>query len=218
MKVHTINLDRRTDRWERCQEIGKQTGLHFVRAQAPEMKGRAWLGCSWSHQLAVYDAKMRGDPYVLVAEDDVEVTRYFTGWVLERMIENADFLELGALYTGTVSFAQEIAKVWPTPLGSIIETDAYMSSQLVCYFARAYDAVLHWPVGWGSDYGKDPAVPSEFHDLMRCSPPIHIRRALTLPFLSIQRSDYSDNCGRVLDLDQNWKDAEQSWQNAVRNL
>lgn len=212
--IRCINLDRRADRWARCEAIGHATpGVEFVRQRAIEIAGRPWIACTLGHQIAVFEAKLRDDPWVIVAEDDIEFTGGFSTERFRALIEAADRLELGALYTGTVSYAQEIVAVH----GGIIETDAYMSSHLTVYFARAYDAVLHWPIGWGSDYGRDPAVHSDAHDRMRTAPPVHIRRALTLPFLSIQREDVTDNVTGKGPSAAHWRDAEGSWASAVQN-
>lgn len=213
LTIHCINLARRTDRWARCQEIGAQYGIEFVRTSTPDMPGRAWIGCAISHQIAVYDAKLREDPYVLVAEDDLEFTTAFSVERFEDLIVEADKIGIEILTTGTVSYAQDVVDVH----GAIVETHAPLSTQLTCYFARGYDKVLRLPIGFGADWGQDPGVPGEHVDRMRMLPSEPMRRAVTLPFLTIQRDDWSDNCGQVLRLADNWKRAEESWRNVTRS-
>lgn len=211
LTVHTINLARRTDRWARCQEIGAQYGIDFVRFPAPEMPGRGWLACSWSHQVCVFEAKMRGDPFVVVAEDDVELMPDFALSDYLRFVERADRIGLDALYAGTVSYPEEVVAVH----AGIVETTTYLSSHLTVYFARGYDAVLALPVGWGSDFGRNPMIGSDPTGRMAMTPPIPMRRGLLVPFAATQRDDFSDNCGQELKLADNWKRAEQAWRNVL---
>jgi hypothetical protein len=211
--VSCINLERRTDRWARCQQIAVETGLTIVRAHAPDMPGRGWVACSWAHQLAVLEAKHRGDEFVIVAEDDFEPSPLFTIEHFQSLIRLANTLGLGALYAGTVSYPEEVVAVHE---GVIVETTTYLSSHLTVYFARAYEAVLHWPCGWGSDFGRNPMIGSDPTGRMAMTPPIFMRRGLCVPFLAIQRDDFSDNCGQELKLADNWKRAEQAWSSAVR--
>lgn len=66
--VYVINLDSRPDRWEHIQSVWKGV-FPLVRIPAVQQTP-GWKGCSLSHIKAVEEAKSRGEPYVLVLEDD----------------------------------------------------------------------------------------------------------------------------------------------------
>lgn len=212
LQIHVINLDRRHDRWARIQEQARDNmGVSFVRQAAIDMPGHPWIACALGHQLAVFDAKLRGDPFVLVAEDDLRPTQWFGR--LRELIRIGDEREFGAIYGGTVSYPDGIVG---DPTSSIVETTTILSSHLTCYYARAYDAVLSWPLGWSSDYNVDPSVPSEHHERMRLLPPIPLKRGICVPFIATQISDWSDTCKRLVSLETHWRDAEEAWLRVAR--
>lgn len=207
MKIHVINLDRRHDRWAAIQEIGRaHMHVTFVRQPAIDLPSHPWIACALGHQLAVYNAKLRNDPYVLVAEDDMRPTTWFGR--LGELIRMGDEQGYGAIYGGTVSFPEEVVG---DPTGSIVETNTILSSHLTCYYARAYDAVLNWPLGWSSDYNRDPSVPGEHADRMRLLPLVGMKRGICVPFIATQISDWSDTCKRMVSLEENWRNAENAW-------
>lgn len=210
MKLYTINLAHRTDRWARCEEIARKHGFELERVPAIETKGRGWIGCALSHQLAVFEARVRNDPYVVVAEDDFEATPLFHE--LRYVIEAGDHLGLDAIYGGTVSFPDGVVAIHPGINRRLIETTTYLSSHLTVYFARAYEKMLSMPFGCGSDWNQNPHGGLPDHAQPLPHPPM--RRGLCWPFLSIQRDDFSDNCQRDLKLANNWRMAEDSWSGA----
>lgn len=218
MKVHAINLEHRTDRWNRLQEIERATpGLHFERVPGIRMPSRrGWIGCTVAHQSAVFEARLRGDPYVIVAEDDLELAPGVDVELLERLVAEGERLEYGALYGGTVSWCGDDWKGAVRAAGRfIIETDFYLSAHLVVYYARSYEAVLRWPYGFGADYNHDTVGTNAAAHLRSLHP---VKRGLVFPFVAIQRDDYSDNCEMPLALAEIWKNAERTWQSAVADV
>ena len=65
---YVINLDRRTDRWTELEQEWKGI-FNLTRVSAVEASP-GWVGCALSHIKVCEDAKARGDPFVLVWEDD----------------------------------------------------------------------------------------------------------------------------------------------------
>lgn len=65
---YVINLDSRTDRWERLQSDWRGV---FQLTRVPAIQETpGWVGCALSHVKVIEEAKQRGDPMVLVWEDD----------------------------------------------------------------------------------------------------------------------------------------------------
>jgi hypothetical protein len=66
--AYVINLDERIDRWQIIQQDWKGA---FPLVRVPAIReSPGWKGCSLSHIKVVEEAKARGEPYVLVWEDD----------------------------------------------------------------------------------------------------------------------------------------------------
>lgn len=222
LTLHAINLPHRTDRAKRLQEIEAAVpGIHFELFPAIKLP-RAWIGCHLSHQAIVFEARLRKEPYVIVVEDDIEFVPGFHYEHLLDKIELADSAAFDCLHGGTVSYADKIGGIFTSvyDIGMhtahpvrIVQTEQYMSTQLVVYFARGYEKYLRLPFGHGIDFNANAvATPPEHY----VEPPDAFKRGLTVPFLAIQRDDFSDNEGRHLKLADAWRDAEQSWKNAIQ--
>ena len=65
---YVINLDKRTDRWTELERAWKGV-FNLTRTHAVEASP-GWVGCALSHIKICEDAKARGDPFILVWEDD----------------------------------------------------------------------------------------------------------------------------------------------------
>jgi hypothetical protein len=65
---YVINLDRSVDRWEALQQDWK--GAFPIQRVSAIEASPGWIGCALSHIKIIEEAKARGDPYVLVWEDD----------------------------------------------------------------------------------------------------------------------------------------------------
>jgi hypothetical protein len=64
-----INLKRRTDRWTRISKQLDDADLPYERVDAIQQKNR-WKSAFLSHKKAIQLSKERGDPWVLLLEDD----------------------------------------------------------------------------------------------------------------------------------------------------
>ena len=97
-KVYLINLDRREDRLQECQDIISKSGLVVERVSAvdgsllkeeelnrafldhiPEHTLRGAHGCVMSHYNVIKQAQEEGLGSILILEDDFELVRDFTG-------------------------------------------------------------------------------------------------------------------------------------------
>ena len=89
-KIYCINLDKRKDRWQKCQEIFKKLNIEVERISAVEghpknikvyhsiLKKRAGLvGCHLSHLKCIKLAKENNFKNVLILEDDIEFDNAF---------------------------------------------------------------------------------------------------------------------------------------------
>ncbi len=117
--IYVINLDKRTDRWDRMTAIFKKTGIKanrvsaidgrkFTKSQKQQMCGPypihlsgPEIGCLLSHLSIVNDAYMRGFNAIWIMEDDVEVLEDPS--IIPSFIENLTRIDKNwdLLYTDT---------------------------------------------------------------------------------------------------------------------
>jgi len=129
----------------------------------------------------VHQAKEKGDPYVLVLEDDVQLknpTTFDVQWlnVLEWLKSHPDSWEI---FNGGPSFWGNYAKVTQIlcPKLKIVSIYGGLSTHFTLYSARAYDKVLSWTPE------KKPIDVFLFENFKCVS---------VAPLLAIQKEDYSD--------------------------
>jgi len=72
-EVFLINLDRRTDRLQIISAACERAEITFNRLSAAEFTP-GWVGCGLSHQIIVTAAAQMKLPWVLILEDDAEIT------------------------------------------------------------------------------------------------------------------------------------------------
>jgi glycosyl transferase family 25 len=104
-KIYCINLDRRPDRWARCQEIFKQHDLKVERA--PAIDGKTLLGGSLPlgalgvlrSNLALLEGAKRDKSWAIcIFEDDIELDDDFNekfSKYVEQLPDNWQFFYLG---------------------------------------------------------------------------------------------------------------------------
>lgn len=92
-----INLDSRTDRREQFEVECQRMGIHVERFPAIVHPKGGCLGCTASHLQVVKNARERGDPYVMVFEDDFEflVSKEEFENVLASLPEDYDVVMFG---------------------------------------------------------------------------------------------------------------------------
>ncbi len=129
--VVVINLDDRTDRWEAFQQrVAPQLGLETVE-RLPALRGtelpgfgeppffrgrkrdRTWAGragCTLSHRAALSHALQAGWQRVLILEDDIELTKDFSG-LRELLAKALEKVEWDVCYLGFTDPIGPVRKV-----------------------------------------------------------------------------------------------------------
>jgi glycosyl transferase family 25 len=108
-KIYCINLDKRVDRWERCEKIFKENQIvverisaiegETIKLETPNNLRSGELGCMFSHLGIIQDAKDNGIESVLIFEDDVEFAEdfnYLFSEYMKQVPEDWQLLYLGA--------------------------------------------------------------------------------------------------------------------------
>ena len=151
-KIYCLNLDRRTDRWEKCQENFKKLHLNVERVSAIDKHtltsntsiSEGQLACSKSHLSMIQKAKDDQLSPILILEDDVILSDNINE-VFEKNVNNIP-RDWGMLYfggnhlNGTVHVVEDIHR-----MRSSLTTHAYSLN------ARLYDGILsgvgrNWPI------------------------------------------------------------------------
>jgi GR25 family glycosyltransferase involved in LPS biosynthesis len=112
-KIYCINLDRRVDRWEECQDQFKKHNLSVERFSAIDgltienktKLANGELGILKTHIELIKDAKEKGYKNILILEDDVEFTENLNekfSSVINQIPNNWIMLYLGANHVGGV--------------------------------------------------------------------------------------------------------------------
>lgn len=197
IKGYVINLRRREDRWKEIQERFRLVkSIQLERFEALEGKP-GWVYCGMSHKALVAAAKARGDPYVLVLEDDataedaagfdLRFTRILR-W-LEKNPEKWD------VFSGGQNLPSDRPSFHPRAVIDkrlrILELADSWCAHFVIYSSRAYDKMLEW----------DSKAPAEIQErdaidvyIMR-----NLRQITTVPYLSLQAPGSSDLMGSQWD-------------------
>lgn len=74
--AYVINLDRRTDRWERAQQLWSPF-FKLIRVSAVETPGNGARGCKESHVM-IAEQYLKNNDFIIVIEDDSEITPWFS--------------------------------------------------------------------------------------------------------------------------------------------
>ncbi len=73
VSVYVINLDERSDRWERIKKQCFSCGITPIRVSAVKASP-GWHGCAMSHKKVCELAESKGEPWYVVIEDDAVFT------------------------------------------------------------------------------------------------------------------------------------------------
>ncbi len=73
ISVYVINLDHRSDRWERVKKMCLSCGITPIRISAVKASP-GWHGCAMSHKKVAEMAESKGEPWYVVIEDDAVFT------------------------------------------------------------------------------------------------------------------------------------------------
>ncbi|NBR15572.1 MAG: glycosyltransferase family 25 protein [Crocinitomicaceae bacterium] len=179
---YVINLDERTDRWEQIQKEWK--GYFNLTRVSAVRETPGWKGCSLSHIKIIEEAKSRGDPYVLIWEDDCiprkhpKVVRELWDEILCKL---SHFRDRWDIVLGATSRAYRGATHNPT-----------LSSQRVKIYDLPHGFTTHWTLYNSSCYDKM----IEYKNTLQCEIDVFMYQTcnvkVVIPFLAQQRKGYSD--------------------------
>ena len=180
---YVINLDSRPDRWVALSRDWK--GVFPLSRVSAVSASPGWLGCGLSHVKAIEEAKLRGDPYVLVWEDDCttfnhtptqvrdlwnevlyKLSIYKNEWdIVSGGTTNAD---RGSTFNQTLS--TRYVNVYDLPFG--------FTTHWVLYNSSSYDRMIAWK------NIQAPQIDVYIYQQFRVK--------VVLPFLGVQADGYSN--------------------------
>jgi len=199
---YVINLESRPDRWK---SINRDWNGVFTFTKVPAVSASpGWIGCGLSHVKAVEEAKARGDPYVLVWEDDCTPFHHTPAqvrdlWneVLYKLSIHKDQWDIVTGGTTVVdqgaTFNQGLStrnvKVYDLPFG--------FTTHWVLYNSSAYDKMIEWK------NIQSPQIDVYIYQQFRVK--------VVIPFLAAQASGYSNIQGGVLNYNDLFVAAERQF-------
>jgi len=180
---YVINLDKRTDRWVDLECAWKGV-FNLTRVPAVEASP-GWVGCALSHIKICEDAKARGDPFVLVWEDDCRPRNRHSRaikalWdeVLPKLAENRDQWDI---VLGATSAAYKGATRNPrlsTPNVTVYDLPHGFTAHWILYNESSYDKMIEWKTV------RDPQIDVYMYNQLRIK--------VVMPFLAEQAAGFSD--------------------------
>jgi hypothetical protein len=184
-KAYVINLDTSADRWEKLQKTWK--GVFELERISAVKASPGWIGCYLSHVKAIEEAKARGDPHVLVWEDDCIpkngrnpiIVKVLWDEILENLIKHNNKWDViiggsTAIYGAEPTLDRDLSthnvKVFRLPRGA--------TTHWTFYNASVYDKIIEWKNG-----PRSRTIDEYMYDCARVF--------LTVPFMAIQDECYS---------------------------
>lgn len=195
-EIHCINLERRFDRWEECEEEFKTHNLtveRFLAFDGSKLESLPSLnpgqvGAIYSHRGVIEKAKEKNLDNVLILEDDVkfcdDVNHKFST-IYERIPQDWDVILFGGNHVGN--------NPWAKGNMSKVAENVYKvthSLALHCYAVKntVYDLAIN---AFSKMSDTNDALFAEIQKDINC----YIIR----PHLAWQRPSYSDLCGMYSD-------------------
>lgn len=187
MIPYVINLDRSIERWTAIQSEWQDIPLQRVSAVEASP---GWVGCALSHIKIIEEAKARGDPNVLVWEDDCIP--------MKRNGEPANVKVISRLWNEAMIQLTAHPERWDILLGAtskIFDTpivDPVLSTNLVKIYRISKGYTTHWTLYNASIYDSmiewKKTQPSQIDVYMYEKARVYV----TLPFLAEQRAGFSN--------------------------
>jgi GR25 family glycosyltransferase involved in LPS biosynthesis len=150
-RIYCINLDHRTDRWETCDKLFKETNLEVTRV-SPVVIGdeshccmnNANLSLLRTHKNLIIEAKNQNLKNVLIFEDDVEfcdeVENYNGKSLEERFSSSIDFLpnNWDVFFLGSGIYTNNKSLIG----GEIYKIGYGMTTHAVAINSHYYDTII----------------------------------------------------------------------------
>lgn len=184
-KVYVINLDKSTDRWEKLQKTWN--GVFDLERVSAVEASPGWIGCILSHVKAIEQAKARGDPYVLVWEDDCipkssrnpRLIKTLWDEILPNLIKHTNKWDViiggsTAIYQAEPTLDRDLS----TPNVKVFRLPRGATTHWTFYNASSYDKIIEWKNG-----AKTRAIDEHMYDCARVF--------ITAPFMAEQEECYS---------------------------
>ena len=180
-KIYCINLDRRPDRWARCEEIFKKHDLSVERVSAVDKRTLSGgtlplgaLGVLRSNLGIIKGAKSDGLSKICIFEDDIELDDDFNEKFSEYVYQVPDTWSF--LYLGCNN------KKPPVPVGTNINriTKAY-GAYAVMIQKDIFDTLIE-------EFSKEDQQLDFVYAKLQSQHPVYVVN----PFLAWVRDDYSD--------------------------
>jgi hypothetical protein len=140
--IYCINLDRRTDRWERMRRRFQRLGIErkVRRFAAAETPPNHHIGCALSHRRIIAEARQQQLKTVLVFEDDTRFSPDAAD-VLTRSLRELEGRDWQLLYLGGCRSEDLLQSV---PGCKYLQIPAQIScTHAIAYHHTVYDAILN---------------------------------------------------------------------------
>ena len=211
MEAFVINLQYRTDRWEKITHtFSSILKLHRVEAIKNEP---GWLGCLQSHQLCLKKAKELQLSTCLVIEDDCQLTttpeNFIKEWkIIKDWLDN-NLDRWNIFYGGcaNVKSTDVYGIIQKLPNVELIQLEYATSTHFTYYNKCMYDKIINYtPVN--NTFTSNTSNNNYFPIDVIISQKARGRIITKIPFLAIQREDFSDLEKRVIDYTNLYEESE----------
>ena len=215
--AYIINLDSRQDRLDDIIKTFKDIDLDLYKLSAIQ-DTIGWKGCGYSHVSLVKMAKEKGLPSVLIMEDDCiprdnfkEVWPKIQAW-LDSNLDKWDMYAGGNRYYASRTDEIKSTVIPICAIDSEIKLyyTKFISAQFYYLNSSAYDTIISWEDHIQSNNNW---VPIDFWPDMQ-----KLRVVSSLPFITLQKEDYSNIEKMRRDYTQQFYDNENALSKVENNL
>ena len=195
-KAYVINLDERTDRWNKIQETFKNRPFNIERISGVKNE-IGLLGCTMSFVKAVEKAKENNLPYILIMEDDCKPKDNLdTLWptIKDWLEKNMDKWEIFIGGNTMYAFTNDTSSI--KPLCKIDENiklyyTVMSTAHFFCINSSVYDKYIDV-----KQYLTKELFQHDTHTSDRWPNTQKMKIVTPVPFIAIQEESHSDTTGK----------------------